>query len=152
VEVLGPHGRPVEAEEPSALEDAVDDGLSEVLVVEHLSPSVRRLVGGEDHRALAAVTVVDDMEEHVRRVGSVGQITDLVYDEERRMGVGGQGLSEASLAKGGGEIVDELGGGREVRVEAVLDGAVGNGHREMSLTAAWLAVQDKAASLGDEVV
>lgn len=39
----GPDGRPVEAQESTALEDVVDDGLREVVVVEYASPSLQRL-------------------------------------------------------------------------------------------------------------
>ncbi len=77
----GPHRRSVEGEKSAAFEDAVDDGLGEVLVVEHSPPGASRLVGGEDHRALAAVAVVDDVEEHVRRVGAVGEVADFIDDE-----------------------------------------------------------------------
>ena len=46
-----------------------------------------RLVGGEDHRALAQVAVVDDVEEHVGGVGAVGEVADLVDDEHVRVSV-----------------------------------------------------------------
>ena len=66
-----------------------------------------RLVGGEDHRALAPMPLVDDVEEHVGGVGAVGEIADLVDDEHGRMRVGRQRLRELPGAKRGGEIVDE---------------------------------------------
>ena len=43
------------------------------------------------------------------------------------------------------------GGGDEEGVEAVLDGAVGDGDRQVGLAAAGLAAEDQAAALGDEV-
>jgi hypothetical protein len=55
------------------------------------------------------------------------------------------------LAERSREIVDELGRGDEERIEAVLDGAIGNGDRKMCLAAARFAVQDQTTSLGDEV-
>ncbi len=96
-----PHGRPVESEDPTPLEDAVDDGLGEVLVVQDAAPGTEGLVGGEDHRALAAVPVVDHMEEHVGGVGAVGEVADLVHHEDARMGVGGESLGQTPHTEGG---------------------------------------------------
>ena len=76
--MLGPQGRSVESEQAAAFEDAIDDGLGEVFVVEHAPPGAQGLVGREDHGTLAAMAVVDDVKEHVGRVGAVGEIADLV--------------------------------------------------------------------------
>lgn len=40
--MLGPEGRAVQEEQPSPLEDPVDDGLGEVFVVEHMAPCAER--------------------------------------------------------------------------------------------------------------
>jgi hypothetical protein len=149
--VLGAERGAVEAEDPAAFEDAVDDGRRQVGVVEHAAPALEGLVGREDHRATAQVAVVDDVEEHVGRVASVGEVADLVDHEHGGMGVGREGLHEASLATGAREIVDERGGGGEERLEAVLDGAVREGDGEVRLAAARLAGEDQATALGDEV-
>ena len=45
----------------------------------------RGLVGGEQHRATALVTFVDDVEQDVGGVGSVGQVADLVDDQNVRL-------------------------------------------------------------------
>ena len=47
--MLGAHRRSVECEQPTTLEDAVDDGLSKVLVMEDEAPGVESFVRGEDH-------------------------------------------------------------------------------------------------------
>src|SRR6266404_9022842 len=52
---------------------------------------------------------------------------------------------------GVGEILDQFRCGGEERREAVLDGAVPDGHRQMGLPSAGLTVQDQRSSLGDEV-
>src|SRR2546427_12459338 len=77
-EVLGADRRPIELEPATPLQDAIDDGLGEILVVEHAAPGIGMLVAGEDHRAAAAMAGVDDVVEHVGRVGAVGEIADLV--------------------------------------------------------------------------
>ncbi len=80
-EVLGAHGRTVEQQETAAFEDAVDDCGGQVVVVQNGTPCVGMLVRGEDHRALRLMTMANDVVEHVRRVGSVAEIADLVDDE-----------------------------------------------------------------------
>ena len=74
---------------PSAvLKHAVDDGLSEVMVVQDVTPrGQRRLVGSEQHRAATLVAFVDDVEQDVGGVGSVGEISDFVYDQNVRLQV-----------------------------------------------------------------
>jgi hypothetical protein len=42
--MLGPHRRPIECEHATTLEDPIDDGLSQVFVVEDSAPSRERLV------------------------------------------------------------------------------------------------------------
>lgn len=91
---------PTEADEAASLEDAVDDGLGEVVVVQDLAPSLERLLGGEDHRALPKVSLVHDVEEHVRRVGAVGEVADLVDHEDVRVQVGRERLGQTALEAG----------------------------------------------------
>ena len=59
--------------------------------------------------------LVDDVEEHVGGVGAVGEIADLVDDQDGRMRVGRERMGELAGAKRGREIVDERRGGREER-------------------------------------
>jgi hypothetical protein len=47
-EVLGAHRRSIEVQQAPALEDAVDDGGGEVIVVQHGAPVVGMLVRGDD--------------------------------------------------------------------------------------------------------
>ena len=62
-----------------------------------------------------------------------GQVADLVDVEDIRVEVGGGDFSEAALAAlaalagSADEVVDEGGGGGEAGVEAVADGAGGDG-------------------------
>ncbi len=113
--------RSVETNEPSSLQDAVEDGGRQVLVVEHLPPFVQRFVGGEDHGPLPQVSVVHHMEKDVGSVLAVGQVADLVDDQHVGVGVGGQRLLQLSLRAGVGEILDQFRRGGEESLEAVLD-------------------------------
>lgn len=130
----GPHGGPIELDVTAAFEDAVDDDLCEVVVVEEGAPPFERLVGCEDHRAALEVSLVDDVEEDVRRVVTDCEVADLVDDEDVGRGVAGKRLLEAALVVcGGGEVVDEGGARREERVEAVLYGSIGDCDSEVCL-------------------
>lgn len=149
--MLGPDRGAVELEETAPLQNAVDDGVAEVLVVKDLAPSIEGLVGREDHRPLLEMALIDHVVEHVGRVVAVGQVADLVDDEDVRMGVVGHGLAELPLPACDGELLDEGGGRHEVRIEAVLDRAVRDRDGEVSLAATGPALKDEGAPLGHEV-
>jgi hypothetical protein len=125
--------------------------MREIFIVQNAAPGGKRLIGGKDHRALAFVPFVDDVEEHVRGVGAIGEVADFVDYQHVRMREAPKHLGEAPLAEGRGELVDQLGGGDEERLEAVLDRPVGDGHRKMGLAAAGFAEENEASALGHEV-
>src|SRR6266852_2637365 len=52
---------------------------------------------------------------------------------------------------GVGEILDQFRRGGEERLETVLDSAIPDSHRQMSLPSTGLTLQDQRPSLGDEV-
>jgi len=97
------------------------------------------------------VALVDDVEEDVGGVGPVAEIPDLVDDEDVGMGVGRQDVAEPALARGGGQLVDRGRRRGEARLEAVLDGAIGDGDREMGLAGATGPAGDEAEALSDEL-
>lgn len=66
-----------------------------------LHGTLQSLVGGEDHRPLAAVSIVDEVEEYVGGVATVGKVADLIDHEERRMCVGGQDRGHVFIAESG---------------------------------------------------
>ena len=144
-------GGTVEAKESSALEDAVDDGGGEVVIVEDLAPSVGVFVGGEDHGALANVALVDDVEERIGSVVAVGEIADFIDDQDVGANEVGERTTQSALAAGGGEGIDERRGRHERRVEAVLDRAVREGDSQVRLSPTRLAEEDERAPLGHEV-
>ena len=75
----------------------------------------------------------------------------LIDDEDVRVRVGCQRFLEACTIAGVREVLDEFCHGGEKSLEAVLDSAVANGHRQMGLPSAGLSVQDQRPPLGDEV-
>lgn len=76
--MFGPHGRPIEREHPATLKDPVDDRVGKVVIVQHATPGRERFVGGEDHRRLLPMTVIDDVEDHVRGIRPVREVADFV--------------------------------------------------------------------------
>jgi hypothetical protein len=149
--MLRSHGGPVELEQPTAVEDAVDDCLGEVVVVQHGAPALGVLVGREEHRATADVPLVDHVEQHVRRVVPVREVPHLVHDQHVRLEVPRQRLAHLPGATRARQVVDQLRAVGEQRVEPVLHRAVRDGHREVRLPAARRAVQDRAVAFGHEV-
>src|SRR6185503_2140856 len=91
------------------------------------------------------------MVEHVCSVVAVRQIADLVDDKNVRPHVHRESLAELAVSSSGREVVDELCGGCEKRVESVLHRAVRDGDGEVRLTSSGLALENDAASFGNEV-
>jgi hypothetical protein len=131
--VAGAHRRAIQVIQTASLEDPIHDGGRQVLVMKDTTPLRGVLVGGEDHRAASEVALVDDVEQHVRRIRAVAQVAHLIDYQHIRVGVAWQLLRQFPLAGGQGEFVDELRGGEEQGVEAVLDGPVGDGHSQVRL-------------------
>jgi hypothetical protein len=98
----------VEREELAAFQDAIDDRVGEVLVVEDAAPRGDRCVRGEDHRARSTMPFVDDMEEHVGRVCALGEVAHFIDDEQIGMRVGGERVGQPPRAKAVREVVDEF--------------------------------------------
>jgi hypothetical protein len=89
--MTGTQGWSIERKQAAALKDAVDDGMREIVIVQDVSPGGERLVGGEDHGASAPMPVVDHVEEHVGSIGTIGEVADLVNDEDVGMCISCQG-------------------------------------------------------------
>jgi len=79
------------------------------------------------------MAVVDDVKEYVGGVGAVGQVADLIDDQDRRVSVARESLGESAGAEGGGQFVDQLRGSDEEGIETALDRAIGDGDRQMGL-------------------
>ena len=58
-------------DEASALEDAIQDGGRQVLIVQHPSPLAEWLIRGEDHRSFSQVAIVDDMKQDIGGIGTI---------------------------------------------------------------------------------
>ena len=134
--MAGPIGAPAQFDVAAALEHAVEDRLGEIRIVQDPAPRGERLVRGEDHRPPVQVAVVDDLEEHVGRVRPVAEIAHLIDHQHVRMRVGRQRMPQAAPAGGERQVGDQRRRRGEDGVEAVLDGAVGDGDGQVRLAGA----------------
>jgi hypothetical protein len=75
------HRRPVETQQATALQDAIDDGFSQVFIVQYASPLLRMLVRREEHRLASNVAVVDHVVEHVRSVVAVSEVSHFIDNQ-----------------------------------------------------------------------
>src|SRR2546428_4746822 len=96
----------IEANEPSALQDAVEDGGRQILVVEHLPPFIQRLIGSEDHGPFAQVAVVHPMEKNIGGGLRIRQGAHLANYQHVGGGGGGQRVLGAFLLSVVGGIFD----------------------------------------------
>ena len=106
-----------------ALKDAIDDRPSEALIVEHAAPLDRRFDGREEHGAMAAMSVVDDVEQNVGGAGAVSEVADFI-DDDVGPSVRRERLSELADTEGGGAVVKEFRRSHQALGEAVLNGAI----------------------------
>ena len=149
-QVARPVGRPCERQEPPTFQDAIEECLGEVVVVEHLSPLLQALVGGEDDGPVIQVAPIDDAVDDVGSVIDVGEIANLVDDQHVGLAVGDRGLGQAAFSGRYDEIVDQGSRGSETGIKAALDGADGNGDGQCRLTSTGLAAEDEVAAFGHE--
>ena len=141
----------IEPQKTTALEHAIDDGVGEVFVVQHATPRFQRFVGGEDHRTVPPMALVDDVEEHVRRVGAVREVAHFIDDEDSGMRVRRQRVRQLAGTKGRREIVDEGRRRREEGIEAVLNRPIGDRNRQVGFSAARFAGQNQRATLRHKI-
>jgi len=149
--VTRPEGWTIEGEKATPLEDPVDDGLRQVRIMEHITPGGGRLVRGEDHGPLGEVPLVHDVVEDVGRVVPVAEVAHFVDHEDVHPGVAPQGLLEVAAAGCCRQLIDEGGGRGESRLEAILDGSVGDGNGKVGFPSAGAPVENEVPALGDEV-
>src|SRR4028119_2253742 len=89
--VAGTVGAAAEHEVGAALQEPVQDGLSEVSIMEHLTQGRQGLVGGDQDGAAAQVAQADDAEEHVGGIGGAALGGGLGGGPGRGGGRGGGG-------------------------------------------------------------
>jgi hypothetical protein len=103
------------------VDEAVDHGGGHDGVAEGLAPTIEGLVASDDDRG-AFVAGRDELEEQVGSVGSEGDVSDFVDDDERVAPEPGEFGMESSGGASLGEAVDPIGRGGEQDPVAGLAG------------------------------
>ena len=78
----------MQGDDTATLENTIDDGCGEIVVVEGNSPVLEWLVGGEQHGASLNGASVDDVVEDVGGIGAIAEITDFIADEDGGLDMG----------------------------------------------------------------
>lgn len=132
------------------MDEPIEDGRSDRIIIEDLAPILERAVGGEDHGALF-VPVGHDLEEKVGAILVERQEAQLIDDEEFRRTETVDGARKRVIGLGGGEGVDEVGGGDPEGFDLVLAGGVGEGQSDVGLADAGGAHKDEIGIGVDEI-
>ena len=125
LDVAGAIGAAAHFEMSAAFEEAIDDVLGQIAIMQHVAPGRQRLVGGDEDRELPEVAFVDDPIEHVGRVGRVREVADFIEDQHVRVQKRGERRVERAETGGVRQLADQHIGGDEARVEAMLERAIG---------------------------
>jgi hypothetical protein len=119
--------------------------------MKHLAECRQRFVRGDDRGALLQVALADDPEEHIRGIGCVALIAELVDDEHMRMQIGFERFFQPAALCGVGKLSDQLVRGGEASLEAVLDRSIGDGHPEMRFSSPRWTGENGASAFTDQL-
>ena len=133
------------------MNEAIDRGERHGGIGEDLSPLAERLVGGDEHRA-TFVSCADELEQHAGLGLILGDIGEIVEDQEIEAIEPIDGGLEIELATRHLELLDEIGGAGEEHAPSVLDQGEADGGREMALSAAGRAEQEQIGALAQPAV
>ena len=130
--------------------EAVDEGDGAGGVGEDGVPLLEGQVGGEEQGAVL-VAAADELEEEVGGAGVVGEVSDLIDDEQSGPGVVTETPLEGARGLLAVEVEEEVGGGGEEGGVAGKDGLVGDVLGEHGFPEALGTDQDYVLAAGEEV-
>ena len=118
------------------MNQAVDDRDRHCLVREDLAPFAERLVGG-DEEGSPLVAGADELKEHAGFGLVLGDVGDVIEDQQMEFVELGNGGFESELAAGNLQSLDEIGGTGEQHAPAIFDKGEAESRRKVALAAAW---------------
>lgn len=135
-----------EFDEPSVVDDAVDDRGGEFVVGEDRAPFAELDVRGEDDAA-SLVRAGDDL---VEQAGAV-DVAEFVEDEQVGFGDVLEQVVEVAVAFGLAQLEHEAGGGKKPDVHAPVDGEHAQRGGQVGLAASGLSIEDQVLGMPGEV-
>ena len=148
--MTGPVRAAAQREVHAPLEEAIQDRLGEVAIMHYLAQGRQRFVRRQQNRPTLEIPFVDDAIEHVRRVGSVREIAQLVDNQNVRMEVRCE-AARAGLSSPRGRARRLIVRADEARLVAMLNGAIRDGDAEMRFPRAAWATEDRVLPLAHEL-
>jgi len=121
-----------DVDDVAVMQDAVEECGGHDVVAEDVAPLLERLVGGEDGGG-PFIAPADELEEQHGPGAGVGQVADLVHDEESRMGEDLEPMGEPPGGLGFLQGLDEVGQGAVVEAAPLLSGLEGEGDHKVAL-------------------
>ena len=64
------------------VEGAVEDGASELFILQDLAPLLEGFIGGEEGGFALEIASINDLEENVRRARAIAEIAHLIDDQD----------------------------------------------------------------------
>jgi hypothetical protein len=125
----------VHLEDGGVMNQAVDDRDRHCLVREDFAPFAERLIGG-DQEGSPLVPGTDQFKEHAGFGLVLGDVGDVIEDQQMEFVELGNGGFESELAAGNLQPLDEIGGAGKQHAPAVFDKGKAERRREVALTAA----------------
>ena len=139
-----------EFDEPSVVDDAVDDRGGEFVVGEDRAPFAELDVRGEDDAA-SLVRAGDDLVEQAGAVDVEGHVAEFVEDEQVGFGDVLEQVVEVAVAFGLAQLEHEAGGGEKPDVHALVDGEHAQRGGQVGLAASGLSIEDQVLGMPGEV-
>ena len=125
----------VHLEDGGMMNQAVDDRDRHCLVREDLAPFAKGLIGS-DEEGSPLVPGADEFKEHAGFGLVLGDVGDVVEDQQMEFVELGNGGFESELAAGNLQPLDEIGGAGEQHAPAVFDKGEAESRRKAALAAA----------------
>ena len=110
------------------VEGAVEDGASELFILQDLAPMLEGFIGGEEGGFTLEIATINDLEENVSCTGTITEIAHLINDQDVGQKERLEGEGEVM---GDSQIVDQGRRRGEPCDIAVLDRLVGNGNTKV---------------------
>ena len=117
------------------MNEAVDRGQRHGGIGEHLVPFAEGLIGGDQHGA-PFVAGADQFEQHAGLRLVLGDVGEVVEDQQVEPVEAVEGRLEREFASGHLQLLDEVGGAGEQHLPTVLHERQADRRRKMALTAA----------------